>query len=226
VFSWELSQQRASSCLIGIYAPPVGVSIDFALSFSALVKPALHDIIRVSGLPFGEARTQMAYQCLNGGYQFLFMIDVDILAPPETIPKLMSYRLPIVSGLYHQRFPSWDGMTANYLPCMFNEVRQPDGTFAKQAITNYTPGSLVNADLVPGGCLLIHRSVFDRFLANGIKRFFQWTLTAEEPQGKSEDFFFTTKARELGYQPMVDTSLIATHETHAQVTAKGLLPKL
>ncbi|GAJ15740.1 unnamed protein product, partial [marine sediment metagenome] len=143
--SWEIAQQRSQSTLIAIVAPPSGISVDWALSFSNMVKPQIFDIIRLSGLPWDIARTQAAIQCLNGGYQFLFQLDADVLAPKDTIPRLIAHRLPIVSGLYHQRFPTWDGITANYMPCMFNEAVGADGKLTKQAIVDYKPGSLVEA---------------------------------------------------------------------------------
>jgi hypothetical protein len=228
-FSWEILQQRANSTLIAIIVPPFGVSVDWALSFAQMEKPPIWDVIRLSGLPWDVARTQAATQCLNGGYQWLFQIDGDILAPANTIPRLLSYRLPIVSGLYHQRFPTWDGVTGNYLPCMFSEVADSEGKVAKQPITNYSPGSLVEAAYVGAGCLLEHRSVFEAMLAAGIKEFYKWTLTAaSEPPGtgRSEDFEHMSRARSLGYKIFVDTSIVAVHETHAQVTPRGLLPKL
>jgi len=190
-------------------------------------KPAVWDVMRITGLPFGEARTQAAYQCLNAGYSYLFFLDCDVLAPANTIPKLMSHRLPIVSGLYHQRFPTWTGLEAAYLPVMFNEGRTPDGKPSKVPITQYTPGSLVEAAYVPAGCLLIHRSVFERMLQAGIKRFFEWTLTIDNPEGgRSEDFEWSARVRSLGYKCFVDTSIVCTHETPGQVTNKGLQPKI
>jgi len=227
--SWEIVQQQASSVLIAIVAPPVGVSVDWALSFSNMQKPPIFDIIRLTGLPWDVARTQAAVQCLNGGYQWLFFVDSDVLCPADTIPRLISHRLPIVSGLYHQRFPTWTGITGDYLPCMFNEAAGADGKLVKQAIADYKPGSMVEAAYVPGGCLLVHRTVFERMTQSGIKRFFEWTLQVDsEPPGagRSEDFEFCFKARQLGFKCLVDTSIIATHETGAQVGAKGLLPKL
>lgn len=227
--SWELVQQRVDSCLIAIVAPPTGVSVDWALSWGNMQKPPIWDVVRLSGLPWDVARTQAAIQCVNGGYTWLFQLDSDVLAPPDTIPRLISHRLPIVSGLYHQRFPTWDGITADYLPCMFNESVGADGKLTKAAIVDFRPGSLVEAAYVPGGCLLIHRSVFERMVQAGIRRFFEWTLQVDsEPpgSGRSEDFEFCARARALGFKCFVDTSLIATHETGAQVNVKGLLPKL
>ena len=153
--SWEIVAQKANTCLIALLAPPGGISVDWALSFNNMEKPSAWDVLRLSGLPWGEARTQAAYQCLNGGYQWLFMLDCDIIAPKDTITRLMSHRLPIVSGLYYQRFPTWTGMSGDYLPCMFNEFAKPDGTVEKQTITEFKPGSLVEAAYVPGGCLLV-----------------------------------------------------------------------
>jgi len=227
--SWQIISERQQSCLISMLAPPGGVSIDFALSWGNMQKPQIWDCMRLSGLPWDISRTQAAIQCLNGGYQFLFFLDCDILAPKDTIPRLMSHRLPIVSGLYHQRFPTWTGVTADYLPCMFNEAVGADGKLTKQAIVDYRPGSLVEAAYVPGGCLLIHRSVFERMTQAGIKRYFEWTLQVDsEPpgSGRSEDFEFCAKARSLGFKCFCDTSIVCTHETGAQVGVKGLLPKL
>lgn len=227
--SWEINQARQQNCLIAIVAPPFGVSVDWALSFSNMVKPPIWDVMRLSGLPWGEARTQAAYQCLNGGYEWLYQLDADILAPKDTIPRLMSHRLPIVSGLYFQRFPTWTGISGDYLPVMFNEIVDAEGKATKQPITEFVPGSLVEAAYIPGGCFLVHRSVFERFIANGIKRIFEWTLHqgAEPPgTGRSEDFEFSARARALGYKCMVDTSIVCTHETTAQVTPKGLQPKI
>jgi hypothetical protein len=228
-FSWELVLTRQQSVLVGLQAANPGlVSIDWALSFANMERPPIWDVMRVSGLGFGEGRTQMAYQCLNGGYEFLFMLDCDVLAPKNTIPRLLSHRLPIVSGLYFQRFPSWSGVSADYNPCAFNEVVDGQGNVGKQPIANYAPGSLVECHYVPGGCLLVHRSVFQRMLDAGIKRFFEWTLHADSPPGvgKSEDFEFCSRARALGYKIYVSSDLVCTHETSSQVTSKGLLPKL
>ena len=226
MFSWEIVQLRNMSCLIGILCPKGGVSVDWAVSFTNMDKPALWDPMLVRGFPFGEGRTNCAYECLNRGYQWLFFLDSDIICPKNTIPRLMSHRLPIVSALYHQRFPTWTGVEAEYQPCIFRETVDAEGKRSMVAITDYAPGSLVEADLVPGGCLLIHRSVLEKFIASGIKRIFEWTLTAENPQGKSEDFEFSVRARSLGYKCMVDTGIICTHETDAQIGLKGLKAKV
>lgn len=226
MFSWEVLHHRRDSVLIGCLVPPGGVSIDWAFAWAALQKPAIWDVMRLSGLPFGEARTQAAHQCLNGNYSYLFFLDCDIVPPPDTITRLMAHRLPIVSGMYHQRFPTYAGGDLSHLPCMFNEGPGPEGKVVRAAITNFQPGQLVEAVYVPGGCLLVHRSVFERFLQEGIRQIFRWTLNVDNPQGRSEDFEFSYRAREMGIRAYVDTSVAAVHETPSRVTQKGLEPKL
>lgn len=226
--SWEMVSQRQNRTLISVLiAPPLMVSIDWALAFTALQKPPLHDIMRISGLPWGEARTQAAHQCLNGGYEWLCFIDADILVPPDMLTRLLSHRLPICSALYHQRFPTWTGSEVRYMPCMFNEGRDANGNATRVEVTNFSYGQLVEATFVPMGACLIHRNVFETFLAAGIKRFFQWTLTADNPgQGLSEDFFMTKTARDLGIKSHVDTGLQVIHETQAKVDMKGISAKV
>lgn len=225
--SWDLVQQQQNRLLIATLIPPGGVSIDWALAFAALEKPPIWDFMRLQGLPFGEARTQAAYQCLNAGHQWLMFIDSDLLLPPQTITRLMSHRLPIVSALYFQRFPTWTGTEALYLPCLFNEGIDPQGNPTRVAITDFQYGQLIEAAYVPAGALLVHRSVFERMLAAGIKRFFEWTLHADNPQsGRSEDFEWCSRVRSVGFKCFCDTGIQAIHETPAKVDTRGLSIKL
>ena len=226
--SWEVVTFRRDATLIALLVPPGGPrSIDWALAWGGLQKPAIWDVMRLTGLPWDAARTQAAHQMLSGIYQYLFFLDLDLVVPGDTIMRLMAHRLPIVSALYHQRFPTWTGTSGDYLPCMFNEVLNEQGQRVKQPITAFQPGQVVEAVFVPSGAILIHRSVFERFIQAGIKRIYQWTLTADDPQGMSEDFFMTKVARDMfGIRSYVDTGLVAIHETDAKITQKGLEVKI
>ena len=225
--SWEIVRVRQQSVLIAtLIAPPLMVSIDWAYAFAALQRPPLHDTFRITGLPWGEARTQAAYECINRGHQWLFFLDADVLAPPHALMRLLGHRLPLVSALYHQKFPTWTGTEVRYMPCMFNAGKDAQGNQVRVEVGDFQYGQLVEAHFVPAGCLLIHRSVLERFLQAGIKRFFQWTMTADTPQGMSEDFFFSGTAWSLGIKAVVDTGLQVVHEALAKVDVKGITPKI
>ena len=226
--SWELVQRQQNRVLIAILlSPPLMVSIDWALAFDNLERPE-HTIMRLSGLPFGEARTQAAYQCLNGGFQWLFFLDADVIPPPSALTQLLSYRLPICSGLYHQRFPTWTGEELKYLPCIFNEGIDANNNLVRTEVRDFQYGQLLEVHYVPGGCLLVHRSVFETMLASGIKRFFEWSLHVDIPegQGRSEDFEFCARARSIGIKVMAATGIQCIHEVPAKVGIKGLSAKI
>lgn len=225
--SWELAAQRRNSTLIAtLIAPPLMVSIDWAYAFAAMEKPPIHSIMRMTGLPWSEGRTHVAYQCLNGGHEWLFFLDADSLVPPNTLTRLLSHRLPVVSALYHQKFPTWTGTEVKFMPCAFNEGRDAQGNPVRVEIADFQYGQMIEAHYVPAGCLLIHRSVFERFLAAGIKRFFQWTLTIDNPAGSSEDFFFSRTCWQLGIKCFVDTGIQVIHEAQAKVDVRGISPKI
>ena len=224
--SWDALRQRQDSTLIAtLIAPPLLVSIDWAYAFAALQKPPIIDTIRMTGLPWGEGRTQCAHECLSRGHQYLCFIDSDVLVPPNFLMRLLSLRLPVVSALYHQKFPTWTGSEVKYMPCMFNEGRDDKGNAARVEIP-FQYGQLVEAHFVPAGALLIHRSVFEKFQQAGIKQFFRWTMNADTPQGRSEDFEFSRTCWQLGIKCYCDTSLQAVHESLAKVDTRGLSAKL
>jgi len=184
MFSWEVNQARRDATLIGILVPPGGVSIDWAVAFTNLRRPAICEVSRISGYPFGEARTYIANEMLKAGYSWLFFLDSDVIPVPETIIQLMSHRLPIVSALYYQRFPhAVSDIEVDYRPVMLRAITNAEGKISTTPIIDFKPGSLVEADFMGAGCLLIHRSVFERMLRAGIKRFFEWTLHADNPNG-------------------------------------------
>lgn len=234
MMSWTQQQVAQDSLLVATLVPPREiVTVAWAVSLKMLDTPTFWDFLRLKGMPYDVARTQAAFTCLNSKqtdtglpFQWLFFLDSDVLVPRFALTRLMSHRLPIVSGLYYQRFPTFDGVSANYLPCMFNEA-VADGKTVKRPITDFVSGSLVEAAYVPGGCLLINRSVFERFLQAGVKRIFEWTMTADsEGLGRSEDFEFCARARALGYKCFVDTGIVCTHEAEGEITPRGLLPRI
>ena len=59
-----------------------------------------------------------------------------------------------------------------------------------------------------------------------IKRFFLWSLTADNPQGRSEDFEFSAQARALGYKIFCDTGLQLIHEGQSKIDIRGIAPKI
>src|SRR5262245_51915746 len=93
----------------------------------------------ISGMPFDNARNHACEVCLGEGFENLFFLDSDVIPPHDAVLRLLAHNKPFISGLYSRRSPPVS------LPVMIK-----DGGW----ITNYNPGSIVEADMVGSGCLL------------------------------------------------------------------------
>ncbi len=197
--AWELGDSNPK-LLIGIPHKNL-VTLSWALSFRNLQVNVPSIFTCSSGVPVDIARSEIVKSALNNNVDWIFFIDCDVECPPDTISRLMSHNLPIVTGIY---------FTRNYPlePAIWKEI-QPSG---KQSIP-FTPGTgLIECDFIGAGCLLTHTSVFK----NISPPYFSWTLGREVPgdmtRGRSEDFEFCKKARERGYRIFADTGIICKHE--------------
>lgn len=173
----------------------------------------------LAGMPYDHARNEAVHRCLQGGYEWLFSLDSDVIPPPDAITRLLSRQQPIISGLYCRRSPP------HAVPVMIK-----DG----QWVVNYPRGSIVEVDLVGAGCFLVHRSVFEKFATKPGrpgKPWFDWKVDLRGYPGipsqecLSEDFSFCQRARtEFGYKVLVDTSVECKHVGFAQSTYGQFVP--
>jgi hypothetical protein len=192
--AWEI--QRAD-VLVAILTREI-VATKWAASLRDLQLPPNSNIVWFSGMPFDHARNTACQRALEHNYKWLFFLDDDVLAPSDTIPRLIAHNKPIISGLYYRR-------AAPISPVMLRET--PQGT---TWINDFTAGELCSVDLVGAGCLLISTQV----LRQVPWPWFDWLLDHPElPERErcSEDFAFCRKARKVGHQIMVDTSIQCLH---------------
>lgn len=222
--SWEITAARQNRLLVSILMPPdLAVSMQFAEGIRGLQLPPGSDFMRVIGLPYGPARNNAAKTALDGGYNLAFL-DADMRVQGDAFMKLLETGLPMVSGLYYQRFP-------DYLPCLFNEGRDDKGQVVKNPIGGWKPGDIVPADFVPAGLLLVRhhllKAIFERFPLP----FFWGVDVAPVPDvggGQappfSEDFAFSWKVKNvLGIQPFVHTGVVGLHETRSVIGPKWMV---
>lgn len=174
------------------------------------------DPVGITGKPFDHARNTACQLALENGFEWLFFLDSDVLAPPDAILRLRNHRLPIVSGMYCRRSPP------HAVPVMIK-----NGNW----FTSFTPGEVVEVDLVGAGCLLIHRTVLEKFhpidpARN--KRWFDWRvdMAGLVPPGEalSEDFSFNHFARKQGWKILVDTGVRCKHVGLAEADLGTFLP--
>lgn len=216
--AWEMLEANRVLCAI-LHVD--NTSIAWALGFRNLKIPGPVSVL--SGMPYDHARNQACQQALGGGFQYLFFLDSDVIPPADAVHRLLARNLPIVSGMYCRRSPP------HAIPVMLRGgqwvTRLPD-------LNNPNESPLVEVDLVGAGCMLVHRSVLEKFLTKPGrpgKPWFDWRVDMQGimPAGEclSEDFTFNLRARtEFGYKIVVDTSVRCRHVGLAQADYNSFLP--
>jgi hypothetical protein len=192
------------------------VATKWAIGYRNLQFPPASAASMLTGMPFDHARNTACENMLNNNFEWLFYLDDDVVAPPDTIQRLINHGKDIVSGVYHRR-------ASPHHPVMLRFDAQDQA----QWVLEYPPNQLIEVDLVGAGCLLIHRRVLERMS----KPWFEWQLGKEDPKPEagvkakaklSEDFAFCLKAkREFGFQIYVDTSIQCEHIGLGQAQVGG-----
>ena len=168
-------------------------------SFIAMVKPPF-TYLRTSNGPIEEMRNNIVRAALRDNFSHLIMMDTDQVYHQDTIPRLLSYRLPVVGCLVYRRYPPFD-------PIMLK------GTLGKyQTIAEWEPGGLVEVDATGTGCIMFDMNVFRKMPAP----WFRSRRHEGAPVG--EDIGFCSDLREAGYRIFVDTAIPAGHLSQMQIT--------
>jgi hypothetical protein len=135
---------------------------------------------------------------LKGGYDYLFVLEQDIIPPANALDKLVSHNKEIVSGVY-TIMPALVGKKVN--SCWYDKKRLVNGELIpiymfdsdlNKGIKDWTGGG------VSTGCVLIHRSVLD-------------LLIFKTDGGVCQDGFFSRDCNIFGFKIYVDTDVYCKH---------------
>ncbi len=196
-------------------------------SLMALHKPPNTIITKIATPSIDVARNQIVDKLEK---DWLFFMDDDQTFPPETLERLISWDLPIVSGLYFKpygkpvphaykymweeakKYPGAEEQADHFYLSLVNDVAAYLAKYYEKIAKGEFPTALLPAkredliecDGVGGGCLLIHRRVFDAL---------------EKPYFKcnpntfiGEDFYFCRKVREAGFKIYLDPGILCGHK--------------
>lgn len=172
------------------------VSTEWAFSFRKLRLPEGAEFVKIPGLPFDHARNEISKKSLTNGSDWTFFIDDDVIVPQDAFLQMTAWNKPIVSGLYYKR-------QGKIVPTAYREAAS-----GPAPIPSANAPGLV--DFVGGGCLLIHRQVLEKVKFP----WFKWTQNDEslKPQDRlGEDFNFCRKARQAGFEILLDTTVKCRH---------------
>jgi len=206
-------------------------------SLMGLHKPLGTLVTKIRSVAVDVARNQIAEKLER---DWLFFMDSDQRFPPETLERLLSWDLPIVSGLYFKspgkpvphaysymweeakKYPEGSEQADHFYMSLVNEVATYLSRFHDQikdglptAILPARREDLIECDGIGGGCLLVHRRVFEAI---------------EKPYFKcnpdtfiGEDFYFCRKAQAAGFKIYLDPGVLCGHQQKDLITYRHFL---
>ena len=178
-------------------AEAIGNAIDMAES-EGLLDKVVHR--HVSGYGIAHARNMMARTAIDEGVDFLWMVDSDVVVPPDALVHLMRPPADICMGWY-VRGLSDAGLT----PVIRHGSAGFEKSYGKHEMkrTGYTRLEVKGNGL---GCALFRTSVFQRVPK-------PWFKFVDHVDGSvmGEDYWFCQQCAGAGVKLLVDTRVACGH---------------
>lgn len=176
------------------------VAAGFAQSLSMLQKGGNETAVmfQVGSLIY-DSRNKLATQALKMGADYTMWFDSDMIFEPDTMIKLLEHDAPIVSGAYFRRSPP-------YHLVAFDKCDPTKHEWSDLPL----PTETVPCGGVGFGCVLVRTDV----LLDVAAKFNTWF---EPIGGLGEDLAFCWRARECGYDVLLDPKVSCGHVGHIVV---------
>lgn len=142
-----------------------------------------------------KARNDIHNKFLKSQYEYMMMLDSDVLFPPELVKRLMTHNLPIVGGWYR------DKKADDHHPAVYDFVEDKE-EFSVFRHRKETGQGLEKVDAMGAGCWLMNR---ETALALGENPY------GHNIAGGGEDFILCRKLMKLGIPLHVDWSINCAH---------------
>lgn len=187
------------------------VAAGFAQSLAMLQKGGHETAImfQVGSLIY-DARNKLAKEAIKLGAEYTMWFDSDMIFAPDTMLKLLEHNAPIVSGAYFRRSPP-------YHLVAFDKCDTKNREWSDLPL----PTDTVKCGGVGFGCVLISTQV----LFDVAAKFKTWF---DPMNGFGEDLSFCWRARECGYDILLDPKVscghvgqIVVNESFYKVYAEG-----
>lgn len=167
-----------------------------------------------------ESRNKIIKYALENEYEYLLMMDSDVIPPENIIEELLSCNKDIVSGLYYNYFMSsgklkilpvaWKTITEKEFEEIKKKVNLPPSVKSCLDLRRHlTPKEANSNELLEvfypsAGCMLISRKVFEKV------RYGLLDMAGINAH-TSDDIYFITKAREFGFKVYCYTKIKCNH---------------
>lgn len=134
-----------------------------------------------------QAENGLIQDCLaNPDITHIFMTEMDMMLPPDVLPKLIELDKPIVSGIYFLR-------NGRGQPCLFQKIlTSRENPYVFSPVTGFPLDRPFRVDHTGLGCVLIKREVFEH-----PKMEFPWFDLSATKYGSDMYFFSKVKWAEI-----------------------------
>lgn len=170
------------------------VAAGFAQSLAMLQKGGNETAVmfQVGSLIY-DARNKLAKQAIKMEADYTMWFDSDMIFEPNTMVRLLEHKAPIVSGAYFRRSPPYHLVAFD--KCDAEKREWTDLTL---------PTDTVKCGGVGFGCVLVKTEV----LFNVAAKYGCWF---DPMNGFGEDLSFCYRARQCGYDILLDPSVSCGH---------------
>lgn len=180
----------------------------FSETYATIVgmeKPEGTSYMQIMGGSIAKAWNDIADRLLDSDAEWLMLLNDDHVYPPNTLTRLLSHDVDMVTGYYLKR-------TFPFSPVLYNGLREIEG---KEWYETYYPQE-GESGLQPivgcgDGCVLIKRKVLEA-IEHPI-----WEISKFKPDLQSTDLIFCEKVRKAGFKMFVDLDLMIGHMLVAPV---------
>lgn len=177
---------------------------DFYDHLALVDKP--NDWVVMEGKVHGQSparnRNILIQQALNHNCTHILFVDDDVLLPKDTLTRLMSHDLDMVTGLYVMRaYP--------HQPIIFHESDENGWVKWEQLIPNRD--GLIEVTSAGLGCALIKTEVFKKMQENDPLPWVRLGEIKGEEDHWGDDIGFWKRARKIGFKLFCDLDVRCGH---------------
>lgn len=148
------------------------------------------------------ARRNLTDIFLQSDFDYAWWVDSDMKFPIDAPVRLLKRGVPLVGCNYRRRrFPN---------PGFTGMMGQP-GNF-RELITDDNSPAMEDVDVLPHGCVMVHRSVYEKIP----QPHYIQDFIPEQNLEIGEDIYFCKKARDAGFQVWCD------HELSREISHIGI----
>lgn len=166
-----------------------------------------------------SSRNKILDYAIQKNYDYLLMLDSDVMVPSRILKKLLSENKDVISGLYFNKLNL--GGPFQTVPIAYNFVTQeefdelkingdlPEEASKKEDLRRYLTNEEIDSKkaievrLASGGCLLLSKKAFNSGAIYGLEKRFKIET--------SDDVYLFNRLKEKGFKIYCDTSLICDH---------------